>query len=61
MEILMTEHFIREPVEHVEEQEAEWKDGSGDCVDAFGPLDETPADFEECVSRGQVYIHGRRL
>ena len=57
----MTEHFIREPVEHVEEQEAEWKDGSGDCVDAFGPLDETPADFEECVSRGQVYIHGRRL
>lgn len=61
MNILVAEHLISEPVEHVKEQEAEGKKRSGDGVDAFGPLNEAPADLKERVTRGKACKHGRCL
>lgn len=41
MDVLVTQHFIGDPVEDVEYEKAQRKDGSGYGVDPFGPVNET--------------------
>lgn len=38
MDVLVSQHFIGDPVEDVEYEEAQGKDGSGYGVNAFGPV-----------------------
>lgn len=37
----MSQHFIGDPVENVEYKEAQGENGSGNGVNAFGPVDKT--------------------
>lgn len=41
-EVFVAQDFVRQPVEDIEDQEAHWKDGSGNGVDPFRPLYEAP-------------------
>lgn len=41
MDVLVSQHFISDPVEDVEYEEAQRKDSSGYGVDPFGPVHET--------------------
>lgn len=41
MDVLVSQHFIGDPVEDVEYQEAQREDGSGYGVNALGPVHET--------------------
>lgn len=43
MDVLMSQHFIGDPVEDVEYEEAQREDGSGYGVDAFSPIHKTLA------------------
>lgn len=51
----MSQHFVGDPVEDVEDEEAQREDSSGDGVDALGPVHE--ALVEELAV---VHRHGRR-
>lgn len=49
----MPQHFVGDPIENVEDEEAERENGSGDGVDAFGPV------HKALVKR--IFVeHGRR-
>lgn len=58
-EVLVSQDFIRQPVEDVEDQEAHWENGSGDGVDPLRPLHEAPAYVVEAQTGRQVGEHGR--
>lgn len=58
-EVLVSQDFICQPVEDVEDQEAHWENGSGNGVDPLRPLHEAPAYFVEAQTRRQVGEHGR--
>lgn len=40
MDVLVSQHFVGDPVEDVEYEKAQWKDGSGYGVDPLGPVHE---------------------
>lgn len=61
VQVLVTQDFVREPVKDVEDEEAEREDGARDGVDAFGAIDEAPADVEQRVAWRQGGEHGRRF
>lgn len=42
-EVFMSEDFVCQPVEDIEDQKAHWKKGSGNGVDPLCPLYEAPA------------------
>lgn len=46
-EVFVSEDFICQPVEDIEDQKAHWKNGSGNGVDPFRPLYEAPAYIVE--------------
>lgn len=41
MDVLVSQHFVGDPVEDVEYEKAQGKDGSGYGVDPFGPVNKT--------------------
>lgn len=49
MDVLVSQHFIGDPVEDVEYEEAQWKDGSGYGVNAFGPVHKTLVKYFSVV------------
>lgn len=44
MDVLVSQHFVGDPVEDIEYEEAQGKNGSGDGVDALGPVHKTLAE-----------------
>lgn len=46
-EVFVSEDFICQPVEDIEDQKAHWKNGSGNGVDPFRPLYKAPAYIVE--------------
>lgn len=61
VQILITQNFVREPVEDVKDEEAEGEDGAWDGVYPFGAVDKTATDLEQWVAWRQTGKHGRRL
>lgn len=61
MEILVTQNFVGEPVEDVEDEEGEGKESARDGVDSFGAVNEPAADLEHRVTWRKSGEHGRRL
>lgn len=53
MDVLVPQHFVGDPVEDVEDEEAEWENRSGYGVDALGPV------HKALVNRIFV-VHGQR-
>lgn len=53
VDVLVSQHFVGDPVEDVEDEEAERENRSGDGVDALGPI------HEALVKRVPV-VHGHR-
>lgn len=44
MDVLVSQHFVGDPVEDIEYEEAQGKNGSGDGVNALGPVHKTLAE-----------------
>lgn len=61
VQILVTQDFVREPVEDVEDEKAEGEDGARDGVDPFGAVDKAAPDPEQRVAWRQRGEHGRCL
>lgn len=61
VQILVTQYFVCEPVEDVEDKKAEGEDGARDGVDSFGTVDEAAPDLEQRVTRRQRSEDGCRL
>lgn len=61
MQILVTQNFVCQPVEDIEDEEAEGEDGTWDGVDPFGVVNKPAADLEQWVTWRQCGEHGRRL
>lgn len=53
MDVLVSQHFVGDPVEDVEYEEAQREDGSGYGVDTFGPVHKT-------LVKHLSVIHGNR-
>ncbi len=61
MHVLISKHFVRDPIEHIENEEAEGEDGSWDGVDPLCSFHEAAADIKQNVAGRQACKHGRSL
>lgn len=52
MDVFVSQHFVGDPVENVEEEEAQREDGPGYRVDALGPVHEALADHFAIINSG---------
>lgn len=60
MDVLVSQHFVGDPVEDVEYEEAQGKDGSGYSVNALGPVHETLVNGVSIAHRDRGGRRGRR-